>query len=273
MRVPVSPASARSTFSGSVMIAVPPPRSRKSTTASHLRRHAPRQEVRALRQVLLRLGQRHPVDPPLRRLAEVEGDLLDRGRDEEQLGPDLVREQRACVILVDHRCDPGQLAVRIRDDGDAAAADRDHDEAGSRSGIGSRRPRRSGSARARATTRRQPRPASSSTDQPSRSRRRIASASSMNEPIGFEGLWKAGSSADHLHLGHDRHGVLRSRPSRWKSFSRFCCRAYPIAPWRVGTADVERHLVQLVCGKLGAAEDEPDLRAVAVRRSRRPSRP
>jgi hypothetical protein len=45
-----------------------------------------------------------------------------------------------------------------------------------------------------ATTRRQPRPASSRTAQPSWSRRRIAVASSMNEPIGLEGLANAGSS-------------------------------------------------------------------------------
>ncbi len=44
-----------------------------------------------------------------------------------------------------------------------------------------------------ATTRRQPRPASSATAQPSSCSRRRASASSMKEPIGFDGAWNAGS--------------------------------------------------------------------------------
>jgi hypothetical protein len=35
-------------------------------------------------------------------------------------------------------------------------------------------------------------------------------------------------------------------------------------PLRVRAADVERHFVQLVRGQLAAAQDEADLRAVAV---------
>ncbi len=70
------------------------------------------------------------------------------------------------------------------------------------------------------TTLRQPRPASSFTDQPSWSRRRIASGSSMNEPIGFDGAWKAGSSRE-TSTWVTTATAWRSTSSRWKSFSRF----------------------------------------------------
>ena len=46
-----------------------------------------------------------------------------------------------------------------------------------------------------------------------------------------------------------------------------------MAPWRVGVADVERHLVELVGGQLRAAQDEADLRPVAVADRHVASRP
>ena len=113
------------------------------------------------------------------------------------------------------------------------------------------------------TTRRQPRPASSCTDQPSSSRRRIASASSMNEPIGFDGLWKAGSSRRHLHLGHDGDRVaVDVEPV--EVVLEVLRQGVADRALAVGAADVERHLVQLVRRELGAPQDEADLRAVAV---------
>ena len=112
--VPVSPASARSTFSGSVMIAVPPPRSRKPIDGLDLRRHAARR-----RSACPRRGTASPrrassgrSSAPVGR-AEVERDLLDRGRDDEQLGADARREQRAREVLVDHGRHADQVAVGV----------------------------------------------------------------------------------------------------------------------------------------------------------------
>ena len=114
-----------------------------------------------------------------------------------------------------------------------------------------------------ATTRRQPRPASSRTAQPSSSRRRIAVGSSMNEPIGFDGLAKAGSSA--------ATSICVTTETAWRSIAEPVEVVLEVLRERVadralavGAADVQRHLVQLGGGELGAAEDEADLRAVAV---------
>ncbi len=74
-----------------------------------------------------------------------------------------------------------------------------------------------------ATTRRQPRPASSTMSHPS-ARRSAALSASMNDPIGFDGLWKAGSApstSTWVTMLTTRFGT----PMRRRSFCRFCCRA------------------------------------------------
>ena len=55
-------------------------------------------------------------------------------------------------------------------------------------------------------------------------------------------------------------------PRRKSSFCSACWSSYPMAPLGVRPADVQRHLVHALhpVGDLGAPQDEPDLRAVAV---------
>ena len=69
--------------SGSVMIASPAP-FEEADRCADLRRHAALAEL-ALREVRLRVGERHPVERPLGGLPVVEGDLLHRGGNHEQL--------------------------------------------------------------------------------------------------------------------------------------------------------------------------------------------
>ena len=52
----------------------------------------------------------------------------------------------------------------------------------------------------------------------------------MNDPIGFDGLTNAGSSAA-TSVWVTTVTARLSIPSRSKSLCRFCCSAYPIAPW------------------------------------------
>ena len=98
MCVPVSPASARSTLSGSVMMARRR-RARGTRSGLDLRRHAARARSACPRRGTPRLGERHPVDPALLRPAEVERDLLHGGGDQQQLGVELGGEERAAKSL------------------------------------------------------------------------------------------------------------------------------------------------------------------------------
>jgi hypothetical protein len=130
MVVPVSPARARSTvlrFGNDRRVAASID---KADHRADLRAHAAFREVRPIGEIRLRLGQRHPVDPLLLGRAVPERDLLDGGRDHQQLCSDHRREQRAGEILVDHCRDTGEVAVAVGDDRDPAAADGDDDEPG-----------------------------------------------------------------------------------------------------------------------------------------------
>ena len=95
-----------------------------------------------------------------------------------------------------------------------------------------------------ATTTRLPRPASSTTVQPS-ARRRAAASSSRNDPIGLVGLANAGSFGVDLGLRHDRDG-LPVEPAAGELVPERLLELVADGALRVGAADVERHLVQLV---------------------------
>ena len=60
---------------------------------AHLRRHRALCEVTALVEVTLDFRKREPVDPLLFRSAELERHLLDRRRDQQQIGVDLECQQ------------------------------------------------------------------------------------------------------------------------------------------------------------------------------------
>ena len=79
------------------------------------------------------------------------------------------------------------------------------------------------------TTRRQPRPASSATFQPSASACERAVASSMNEPIGLLGFWKAGSFRS-TRVWVMTVAVCFWIPSRRNSLRSACWNMYPMAP-------------------------------------------
>src|SRR5436309_15757552 len=90
----------------------------------HLRSHAAGREL-AVREMLLRLGNRQAIDESLARLAEVQRDLGDVRRDHEMLPSDRLREDRRRQVLVDHRLDADELAV-LADDRNAASTRRNH---------------------------------------------------------------------------------------------------------------------------------------------------
>ncbi len=129
MRVPVSPPIARSSAAGVVMRTSWPPRSRKRIAASTLGPMDPLGNSPASRYAA-RLVDRHPIDPALVRLAEVDRDALHAGRQHQERDVQTGREQGRRPILVDDRLDAAVLAGRGLDDGDATAADGDDDVAG-----------------------------------------------------------------------------------------------------------------------------------------------
>ena len=61
--------------------------------------HAALGKVRAFGQVGFGLGQRHPVEPTLLRLAEVNGDLLDGRADDERVRAQPGGQQRGGCLL------------------------------------------------------------------------------------------------------------------------------------------------------------------------------
>ena len=90
-----------------------------------------------------------------------------------------------------------------------------------------------------------------------------AASSSRNEPIGLVGWANAGSFGVDLDLRHDRDGLpVDARGGRTRA--RGLLELVADGALRVGAADVERHLVQLVRRELGSPQDEAHLRAVAV---------
>ncbi|KGC52777.1 carbamate kinase domain protein [Burkholderia pseudomallei] len=90
----------------------------------HLRPHRAGREAEPLEFVRMR-----GLDQRLRRLAPVEVRAVDVGRDHEQVRAQFAREQRRAQILVDHRLDARELAVRVVARRNAAAARADHDRA------------------------------------------------------------------------------------------------------------------------------------------------
>ena len=85
----------------------------------------------------------------------------------------------------------------------------------------------------------------------------------MNEPIGFDGFCERGVVGGDLDLRDDADRVPVDAQAAEVVLQvldeRVADRALAVRP-----ADVERHLVQLVRGELGAPEDEADLGPVAV---------
>ena len=127
--------------------------------------------------------------------------------------------------------------------------------------------------RGEATTRRQPRPASSTTLQPISVLRRLASASSMNPPIGLVGFLKGRVVAIHQHLGDDRGDVLLDAALEQLVLQRLLQRVADRA-LRVRAAHVQRNFVHPfdLLRDLGAAQDKTDLRPVAVTDGNVPAR-
>src|SRR3989442_10475455 len=74
-----------------------------------LRAHAPRREL-AVREVLLRLGDRHPIEELLARLAEIQGHLGDIRRDHGALPSDGLPEPGRRMVLVNDGLDADELA-------------------------------------------------------------------------------------------------------------------------------------------------------------------
>src|SRR6516164_5747769 len=77
--------------------------------------HAAAWEMPFLEQAL-GFRQFDAVQPPLIRTIEVHGDLFHAGRNYEQVGLQLARQQSGCEVLVDDRLKPLQSAVRILND-------------------------------------------------------------------------------------------------------------------------------------------------------------
>jgi hypothetical protein len=63
--------------------------------------------------VRLGLGDGEAVEPLLVGLAEADRDARHAGRDHQQVGAHLDREQGGGAVLVDHRLDAAQLAPRV----------------------------------------------------------------------------------------------------------------------------------------------------------------
>ncbi len=181
----------------------------------------------------------------------------------EHVRAEVARQQAGGKVLVDDRLGAVHLALVVDGDGDAAAADAHHHHAGlDRVLIASSWMIFLG--RGEATTRLKPRPASSTITQPSFCLCWLASASlhERADRLGrvLEGLVVAVDQRLRDHRGHRRplrpvahhveHGHLDLVAD---------------GALGVGAARVERHLVQLGPRELAASEDEPDLRAVAVR--------
>jgi len=85
--------------------------------------------MRSFCQVGFGFCQGHAVQPLLLRFAEIDGNLLDRGGDDEQVSIDKGGEQAAGVILVNHRSCAHATAFTIIQHRDAAAANRDNHHA------------------------------------------------------------------------------------------------------------------------------------------------
>ena len=160
-------------------------------------------EVAALGEILLDLVERELVDPLFVLFAEVECNLLDGRRDEQQIGIDLACQQRGCQVLVDDRGNArrspfASVTTGIPPPPTAMVTT----PASSSCLMTSSSTMRIGSGDA--TTRRQPRPASSVTSQFSFGTPTIACSSSMNEPMGLLGFCERRIVWVNLDLGH--HG-------------------------------------------------------------------
>src|SRR5438093_6244699 len=90
-----------------------------------LRAHAAGREL-AVREVLLRLGDRHAIEELLGGLAEIQGDLGDVRRDYEVLPSDRLREDGCRVVLVNYGLDADEFAV-LADDRNPTASRGNHD--------------------------------------------------------------------------------------------------------------------------------------------------
>ena len=92
----------------------------------------------------------------------------------------------------------------------------------------------------------------------------------MNEPIGLLGVLNAGSLAIDLDLGHHRCNTLVDATLA-EVVDQVLLEHVADGALRVGAAVVERDLMEFAARHLGAAQDEPDLGAVAVGNGHIPS--
>src|SRR6185295_6286125 len=227
-----------------------------------LRPHAAGAEV-ALGRVSLGLGDGDAVEPLLVGLAEADRDARHAGRDHQQVGAHLDREQGGGAVLVDHRLDAAQIAAGDLLDRDAAAAAGDDERAFARQPLDDRRLddalglRRRDRAPPAAVAVLHHRPAELGGE-----RARDLLLHERADRLGR--LLKRGVVAVDERLRHERD----DRDADAAALQRVAERVLEHEADRaLGVADrvLHRHRRHLAVGDLGAAQDEADLRAVAVR--------
>ena len=218
----------------------------------------------ALGQVFLGLGQGHAVNPLLVWLAKVDRHLLHRSRDEQEIGFELLRQQAAGEILIDHRRRARILAFAHIHHRDAAAADRDHHHASVHQGIDRLKlddlfgQRRSHHPPPAAPGIFHHRPAHLGLAAPGL--RLIHKAANR-----LAGLLEGRVGLVHQHLGDDGGNALLDAAAVQLVLQRLL-QGVADGALAVGPAHIQRHLVHAfyLGGNLRAAQDEAHLRAVAV---------
>src|SRR5579872_272627 len=226
-----------------------------------LRRHAAGGEVDALFEVLARLGGCEAGDEALVGLAEVEGDLLDGGRDEEEVGVELVGEERRGEVLVDDGGDAFEGALGVAHDRDPPAPGRDHDGAGLDEAPDGRhlddphRPWRGDHA--------PPSPVGVVDDVPALGPAPLGHRLIHERADRLARVLEGRVVGSHLGLADDGGGVA-VHAEAGELVREVLLEGVADGALGVRPADVERHLVQLVGGELGPPQDETDLGTVAM---------
>jgi hypothetical protein len=106
---------------------LPTPSAQKFDGRFDLWPHTAGEEL-ASREVVLRLCHAEPSQRSSSGAGKIEVDAIDVGQDEERFRLQFAGEQTAGEVLVDHRLDTEEAAIRAADNGHAATAHGDRDE-------------------------------------------------------------------------------------------------------------------------------------------------
>src|SRR5215212_1056256 len=225
------------------------------------RSHAALSEV-SLGLVAPGIFQCQPVEPLLVGLAEVQGDLLDRGRDQEQVRPYHVGEQGGTVVLVDDGRHAPQTAAFLLDHGDAAAPGGYDDEPVFDKGpddVGLHDADRGGRCNHPPPT-----PVGVQNDSPALPLLPLFGRRLIHERADrLARIPEGGVVAVHHGLGHDGRRSL-VHVSRSELIVERLLEHVAGRPLSIGASVVQWDVMQFVAGEVGASEEETDLRAVAV---------